>query len=150
MSADLAAVRRPGSILKIKIAERPTVGIADDEASVGFVDRPRRREAARLSHFSCHSTPSNDSAMRSASETSAVSPFAAALSSSAATCRHDWRYLCFGPSFSAEIVLVSLDQHVDLVVQIGYPPLEVFTDFLGPNEIKIDRDRFHHDQRQRT
>ena len=43
----LAAVRRPGSFLEIHVGERLPVLVADDEAGVGPLDGPRRREAAR-------------------------------------------------------------------------------------------------------
>ena len=42
----LAAARRPGSSSKVEIAERLTVVVADDEASiVVLIDRPGRGEA---------------------------------------------------------------------------------------------------------
>jgi hypothetical protein len=46
----LAAARRPRLILEIDVGECLPVGVADDEAGVGFFDGPARREAARGGH----------------------------------------------------------------------------------------------------
>jgi hypothetical protein len=45
----LAAVRRPGSLLEIDVGQLP-VGVAHNEARLGFFGRPGRREAAALTH----------------------------------------------------------------------------------------------------
>ena len=58
------------------------------QLQIGLLDGPRRREAAGR-HFGRHSTPSSDSAMRRATETSMVSAPSAAALRSFATTRHD-------------------------------------------------------------
>src|SRR5260370_3855439 len=68
-----------GLIPEIDIRERVSVSVAHDKAGVGPIERPGRREAARC-YLGRHSTLSKNNAIRSATDTSAGSPRAAALS----------------------------------------------------------------------
>jgi hypothetical protein len=61
----------PRLVLEIDVGERPAIVIADNEAGVGFLDGPRRREAAGCHpwHYTSHfSLPRKEGTPRAISD----------------------------------------------------------------------------------